>query len=169
MVSDYDDLVALKYLVLLERAVYLLVTSQQRFLVDVVTGERLPALTEIQIRALAQSYYARNAEIDSLRHYASDFPDEVRFLNRPVWQVNFADWHGTSLYVDAVTGELVTRRHTLWRVFDFLWMLHIMDYETRDNINTLLLSVAAVAGLLTVLAGGWLTLFMRGLIGRRQR
>jgi len=137
--------------------------------VDAVTGERLPALTEAQLRALAQTYYARDAAIASMVYLQSDFPDEVRFLSTPVWRANFDDWHGTSLYIDAVTGDLVTRRHTLWRVFDFMWMLHIMDYQTRDSINTVLLSAAATLGLFTVLIGGWLTLFMRGWIGGRSR
>ena len=169
VVNDYPDLLALKYRIVLDQSVYQLTTSQETFLVDVVSGERLSPLTQPQLRSLARGYYARGAEIDSLQYLQSDFPDEVRFLSTPVWRVNFDDWHGTSLYIDSVTGELITRRHTLWRGFGFMWMLHIMDYETRDSINTLLLSAAAILGLFTVLIGGWLTLFMRGLIGRRSR
>jgi len=167
--NAYPDLLTLELRSLLDQPVYQLTTPQETFLVDVVNGERVAPLTQPQLRSLARSYYARDAEIDSLQYLQSDFPDEVRFLSTPVWRVNFDDWHGTSLYIDAATGELVTRRHTLWRVFDFLWMLHIMDYETRDSINTLLLSVAAAFGLVTVLIGAWLTLFMRGWIGRRSR
>ncbi|MEP0202037.1 MAG: PepSY domain-containing protein [Halioglobus sp.] len=167
--NAYPDLQTLEFRSLLNQSFYQLTTSQETFLVDVVTGERLPPLTEAQLRALAQTYYARDAAIASMVYLQSDFPDEVRFLSTPVWRANFDDWHGTSLYIDAVTGDLVTRRHTLWRVFDFMWMLHIMDYQTRDSINTILLSAAAALGLLTVLIGGWLTLFMRGWIGRRSR
>ena len=169
VVNAHPDLQALKYRSLLNQPVYQLTTVQDTFLVDAVSGKRLPSLAEPQLRALAQGYYAGDAAIDSVQYLQSEFPDEVRFLTSPVWRINFDDWHGTSLYIDAVTGDLVTRRHTLWRVFDFMWMLHIMDYETRDSINTLLLNVAAMMGLLTVAIGGWLTLFMRGWIGRRSR
>jgi hypothetical protein len=32
-------------------------------------------------------------------------------------------------------------------------MLHIMDYQTRDNFNTLLLQAVSALGLVTVLSG----------------
>mgnify|MGYP003339799900 CR=1 FL=1 len=42
-------------------------------------------------------------------------------------------------------GEIVSRRHALWRVFDFAWMLHIMDYEARTNVNNPLLRIATLS------------------------
>ncbi|MGB2404568.1 MAG: hypothetical protein ACPIA1_04445, partial [Flavobacteriaceae bacterium] len=44
-------------------------------------------------------------------------------------------------------------RHTQWRWFDFLWMTHTMDYQGRDNFNTLLLRAFSLLGLITVLSG----------------
>lgn len=44
-------------------------------------------------------------------------------------------------------------RHRDWRTFDFLWMLHTMDYAGRDDFNNLLLRVFSVLGLATVLSG----------------
>ena len=63
------------------------------------------------------------------------------------------------MYFSPDTGELLARRHNLWRGFDFLWMLHIMDYETRDDVNNLLLRAASVTGLLFALAGIWLLFY----------
>jgi hypothetical protein len=57
------------------------------------------------------------------------------------------------------TGELVSRRHELWRIFDFVWMLHIMDYETRDNVNNWLLRPFTWGALLMALSGVWLLLY----------
>ena len=38
-----------------------------------------------------------------------------------------------------------------WRLFDFVWMLHIMDYTERSNFNNpLLISFSAAALLFTV-------------------
>jgi hypothetical protein len=56
-------------------------------------------------------------------------------------------------------GELVTRRHELWRVFDFAWMLHIMDYKTRDNVNNWLLRGFTLAALALALSGAWLLFY----------
>jgi hypothetical protein len=47
----------------------------------------------------------------------------------------------------------------LWRWFDFLWMFHIMDYETRDDVNNNLLRVASATGLAFALSGIWLLLY----------
>lgn len=57
------------------------------------------------------------------------------------------------------TGELVAKRHDLWRTFDFVWMFHIMDYETRDNVNNILLKIATWMMVITSLTGAWLLLY----------
>jgi hypothetical protein len=53
----------------------------------------------------------------------------------------------------------VTRRHRLWRWFDFLWTLHIMDYVEREDMNNGLLRVSTVLGVVTTLSGVWLLFF----------
>ena len=35
----------------------------------------------------------------------------------------------------------------------FLWMLHIMDFDTRDDFNHPLLQIAAALGLIIALSG----------------
>ena len=47
----------------------------------------------------------------------------------PAWRVDFEDGEGRSIYVAADTGAVTARRSTLWRVYDFLWGLHIMDWR----------------------------------------
>ena len=44
----------------------------------------------------------------------------------------------------------------LWRVFDFVWMLHIMDYDERDDFNHPLLLITAGTALLFVFTGLWM-------------
>ncbi len=53
----------------------------------------------------------------------------------PVWMVNMNDVEGTHLYISPQTGMVVARRSDVWRLFDFFWMLHIMDYENRTDFN----------------------------------
>jgi len=56
-------------------------------------------------------------------------------------------------YVDGMTGEVVAIRSSSWRLWDFLWGLHIMDYVDRDNINNLLMKVFSILALISSLSG----------------
>ena len=38
-------------------------------------------------------------------------------------------------YISATTGSVLERRNDTWRWWDFFWMLHIMDYDERENVN----------------------------------
>ena len=42
---------------------------------------------------------------------------------------------GTHFYVDAGSGEVVARRTRFWRVYDFMWGLHIMDLQGREDTH----------------------------------
>ena len=59
------------------------------------------------------------------------------------------------------SGQIITVRSTIWRIFDFFWMLHIMDYEDREDFNNpLLISFSVVAVLFCV--SGMIMLFQGG-------
>jgi hypothetical protein len=77
----------------------------------------------------------------------------------PLWAVHYDEPGATTLYFSPHTGDLVARRHNLWRIFDFVWMLHIMDYETRENVNNTLLRIATITGFTFALSGAWLLLY----------
>jgi hypothetical protein len=68
------------------------------------------------------------------------------------------DVHAT-VYVGKETGMVHSIRNNQWRIFDFLWMLHVMDFKTRDDINNWLLRILSVAGLIT-LCSGYLLFFL---------
>ena len=57
-------------------------------------------------------------------------------------------------YVDAKSGIFQKVRYSSWRIFDFLWMGHIMDYQGRDNFNNLLLRIFSLFGIFTVVSVG---------------
>ena len=62
----------------------------------------------------------------------------------PAWQVTLAN--GTHVYVGRDTGEIEAIRTDWWRFYDFMWGLHIMDLETReDTHHPLLIGFAALA------------------------
>lgn len=75
-------------------------------------------------------------------------PAEVSGWQQPVWQANYGGIEQASLYFDPATGLLVTKRHNAWRVFDAMWMLHIMDYEARADTGKWWLQVWSVGNLL---------------------
>ena len=56
-------------------------------------------------------------------------------------------------YIDAKSGIFQKVRYSSWRIFDFLWMGHIMDYQGRDNFNNLLLRIFSLFGIFTVISG----------------
>jgi uncharacterized iron-regulated membrane protein len=78
----------------------------------------------------------------------------------PVWQVTFNDPEGLRVYVSPTTGKVVARRNNTWRVYDFLWSLHIMDYREHEDFNHPLL-IAFAAGLLVLTLTGVVLLYRR--------
>jgi len=150
---------------LADRPVYAVGMPDGTILVDAVTGERLPPPSEAAIRAEARRRYAGDERIASIA-LLDEVPAEIRGRSAPVWRVEFEGWNKPTLYFSAATGELLTRRHELWRIFDFAWMLHIMDYEARENVNNPLLQVMSWAAVVMALSGGWLLVYS---FSRRNR
>lgn len=78
---------------------------------------------------------------------------EYREKPLPAWAVTFDHPSKTTIYISAEIGRVESFRNNKWRVFDFLWMLHIMDYKGRDNLNNILLRIFSIVGLITVFSG----------------
>ena len=76
-----------------------------------------------------------------------------------MWAVRFDDLGKTTFYISPQTGEIMARRHQLWRIFDFVWMFHIMDYENRVDVHNNLLRAAIIAAMLMACSGIWLLLY----------
>jgi uncharacterized iron-regulated membrane protein len=126
--------------------------------VDARSGRPVPPPTAAEIRAIATATYTGGEPIASAA-LISDIPGEIRGRKPPLWRVEFDQWNKPTLYFSPLTGELLTRRHELWRIFDFVWMLHIMDYDERENVNNTLLRVFTWGAVLMALSGAWLLLF----------
>jgi uncharacterized iron-regulated membrane protein len=140
------------------RAALVVATPTGERAIDARTGIPLAPPDEGAIRRLAAAAYTGAEPIASAK-LISDIPGEIRGRKPPLWRVEFDHWNKPTFYLSPVTGELVTRRHELWRVFDFAWMLHIMDYETRDNVNNWLLRGFTLAALALALSGAWLLFY----------
>lgn len=122
------------------------------------TAGSLEPPNERTIRALASSSYTGSESIVSAE-LITDVPGEIRGRAPPLWRVEFDHWNRPTFYLSPVTGELLSRRHELWRVFDFVWMLHIMDYDERENVNNPLLRAFTWGAVLMALSGIWLLIY----------
>lgn len=126
---------------------------------DIGDGKIVSQIDKVAVKKLAKSYYAGSGAIETLSLISANPPHEIGSRPLPLWRVDFDDAWGTTLYISTTTGALATRRHTLWRVFDFVWMLHIMDYDEREDINNTLLRIVSILAFLLVLSGVWYLYF----------
>ena len=78
---------------------------------------------------------------------------EYREKLLPAYVISYKTDEALKAYISIKDGKFQTVRHRSWRWFDFLWMTHTMDYEGRDNFNTIVLRVFSFLGLITVLSG----------------
>jgi hypothetical protein len=138
---------------------YELRTADGLVLLDATSGEAVSPLGRGEVQALALQYYAGSGAPAGLELLEGEALLEIQSHRLPLWRAGFDDWHQTTLYIHPASGELVTRRHRAWRWFDALWMLHIMDYDTRSDVNNLALRIATVAGLVFTASGAWLLWF----------
>lgn len=121
--------------------------------IDAQTSEVLAEITEEEARLAAMNDFKPEAEISSLKYLEGEPPLEYRKNPMPVYQVILDHPKRTHLYISPVTGEVIKRRNRPFRIFDFFWMLHIMDYRERDNFNHLLLTTMSIFAILTSLTG----------------
>jgi hypothetical protein len=126
-------------------------------LLDAKTAKLLPPFTESQIRKNALQIYTGKNPIQHAE--LLDQTDSEYKGKLPVWKIDFADDDETSFYLSPTSGKLVTVRTSLWRFYDFMWMLHIMDYDTRDDFNHPLLYLSAFGALIFSLSGFILIFF----------
>ncbi|WP_321326473.1 PepSY domain-containing protein [uncultured Parasphingorhabdus sp.] len=129
---------------------------------DAETGALLPPVSGTEANRLASAARAGEAAIRSVTLFAADQAPLEQRSGRPSWQVIFDD--DARFYIDADTGETLAVRTRFWRAFDFMWGLHIMDLQTReDTSHPILIGSAALALVGSIL--GFVLLFTR----RRRR
>jgi hypothetical protein len=142
----------------LGQPVYVVQTEEGPELFDARSGGKLSPLGEAAARARAKALFAEDGDIVKAE-LLTKAPLEIQTQPMPVWRVEFEGaWHPT-FYISPQTGELVSRRHDLWRTFDFVWMFHIMDYDDRQDVNNVLIRIFTWMGVATAATGGWLLLY----------
>lgn len=122
-------------------------------LADASTGHIKKPLSKEEATMVAQQNVLSSAVVSEVNLLEkTNGHHEFRDRPLPAWAVTFKNPDCT-VYISAEQGTFQTIRHDQWRVFDFLWMFHTMDYQSRDNMNNWLLRIFSVFGLLTVTSG----------------
>jgi uncharacterized iron-regulated membrane protein len=126
----------------------------KRMLADALTGEIRPAVSKEEAVKIAKESFIGEPSVAAVAYITStNGHHEYREKPLPAWGVTFHHPSYTTVYVSAEDGKVESFRNNKWRVFDFLWMGHTMDYNSRDNINNWLLRIFSAFGLVTVLSG----------------
>lgn len=138
--------------------VYIVEAADGEALYDARTGAKLSPLNAAQASARAQALFAESGQVIKAE-LLTKAPLEVQTRPMPLWRVDFEGAWNPTFYISPFTGELVSRRHDLWRTFDFMWMLHIMDYDDRQDMNNLLIRIFTWMATATAATGAWLLLY----------
>jgi uncharacterized iron-regulated membrane protein len=166
--AKYPDATRIGLIPVMGKTHYSVITPTQRYLLDPISGRVISPLDEQTARQIAKYHFNGDVSADDLGGddpiiratlIESNPPMEIQTRRLPLWRIDFDDRFSTSFYIDPYTGALATRRHQYWRIFDFMWMLHIMDYEERADAHNPLLVTAQVTGLIFTLTGIWLLLY----------
>jgi len=157
--ARYHDATQIGLKPVMGRTYYTVTTPAERYLVDPQTGQVISPLDEQAAKKIAKYHFNGDALVSRATLITSDPPMEIQTRGLPLWRIDFDDRYSTSFYIDPLSGALATRRHQYWRVFDFLWMLHIMDYQERADAHNPLLIVAQVTSLVFIVTGVWLLFY----------
>ena len=126
----------------------------EKQLYNAKNGNKLDEITERQAIEVVNFHLKEDLEISTIEKIENIGPHhEYRGKPLPAYAIHFNHPEKITAYVSAKNGKFQRVRHSSWRIFDFLWMGHTMDYNGRDNFNNILLRVFSLFGVLTVLSG----------------
>lgn len=153
-----DSLKQIQVLSILQKPFYSITyysaNGASTIIADALTGNIRGTVKKEEAIKIAEESFAGKPIIKEVKYLtAVGKHNEYRKKPLPVWKITFNHPTNTNVYVSAVTGKVETFRNDRWRIFDFLWMFHTMDYEGRDDINNWALRIFSVFGLVTVLSG----------------
>lgn len=113
--------------------VYRVVADNATTLFDANSGEVVRIDQRLAERIAGNSYGGAGAVTGSER--LEPGAHEVRSFSGPAWRIDFDDELATRVYVSAEDGAVLAHRNSSWKLFDFLLMLHFMDYVRADSFN----------------------------------
>jgi len=158
IIEELAPIQSIKLKVYFDHPVYEIRNKKSVVIIDALTGKKKADLTQSDIQKNTLQIYAGNASISSIE-LLTQYPTEIGGRKQNVWQVQFDDWLHSALYFHPKSGRLISKRTDLWRVFDFLWVLHIMEYADSEGHVGWLFRVFSIMSLLMALFGSWLLFY----------
>jgi hypothetical protein len=146
--------------------VYIVTLENKLSVYHAETAKKLPPLTETQALSIATNT-TRLPILSATWITEVSQGSEYRDGELPAWKIELNGVDEANLWVGANTGKVSAIRTNTWRLYDFLWGLHIMDYVDRDNFNSWLLRAFALLGVITVASG--IALFFISAKQRKRR
>ncbi|WP_297765549.1 PepSY domain-containing protein [uncultured Muriicola sp.] len=124
------------------------------YLIDAQTGTEKKEITEEEALQIAQNHMLSSLNVKDIERIEEvGNHHEYREKPLPAYVISYDSPKNIKAYVSIKDGSFQTVRFRDWRWFDFLWMMHTMDYQGRDDFNTLLLRGFSLMGLITILSG----------------
>ncbi len=157
--QQYPSAINLSVGVLLDREVYRFNFSKQQVIVDAANGELLSPLNSDRALALAKHFYAGDGKVINVELITTNPPFELSARHLPAWRIDFDNLGAPALYIAAYSGKVVTKRHNFWRLFDWMFRFHIMEYGDEQDVSNWLLFCLALLALLAAFSGLVLTYF----------
>jgi len=131
---------------------YYWVNENQLF--NAIDGKLKNNITKEEAVSIAEVYLKKDLKVTSVERIdVAGKHHEYREKLLPAYVISYSNDEVLKAYISIKDGKFQTLRHRNWRWFDFLWMTHTMDYESRDNFNTMVLRAFSLLGLITVLSG----------------
>tara|TARA_B100000579_G_scaffold408509_1_gene396700 strand:+ start:307 stop:1008 length:702 start_codon:yes stop_codon:yes gene_type:complete len=126
----------------------------KKWLFSARSGIRKNELTKNEALYIANKFMKEGLEVKSIEKITEvGKHHEYRKKLLPAYIISYKSDDNLKAYVSISDAKFQSVRHRSWRWFDFLWMTHTMDYEGRDNFNTITLRAFSLLGLITVLSG----------------
>jgi hypothetical protein len=144
---------------LVNREVYRFNIAKQAVIIDAQSGEQLSPLDKNTAITIAKHLYSGDGKVLNAELITSNPHFGLSARHLPVWQVDFDNFASPSLYISVSSGKVVSKRHQLWYLFDWMFRLHIMDYGDDEDVSNWLLFFIASLGFFAVFSGLVLTYF----------
>ncbi|MFC5046280.1 PepSY domain-containing protein [Aquimarina hainanensis] len=128
--------------------------QKQYLLFNAITGKKAKKMSENKAALIAKEKLSIASEITNIeRITTTNKHHEYRGRPLPAYAIRFDKPANTTIYVSEPRFQVETFRNNQWRIFDFLWMLHTMDYQERNNMNNWVLRIFSIFGLFTIMSG----------------
>lgn len=149
----YPNAESINLTMLADSPYYKIQTADGLKLVNANTALELGQIPKPLASNIAQAVMPAHIKPIAINAITRNSPSELASRHLPVWQVSFDDAVNSTIYVSMVSGDIVTRRHDFWRIFDLFWRIHIMDYDDGADIDNPVLLLTTLIAIVAIICG----------------